>query len=521
MPNWRFMNLFGRGAGNLPEDSIESAGEDCGEPDPIVVGRKRLLPDPNMMQAIGRNHSFESAVADIVDNSLDAGASNVLIRFVRNRGELAGLYIVDDGKGMDATTIDRAMTFGGRREYSESDLGHFGVGLKAASLGQAQTLTVVSRTRQSLAVGRRLSAERVATEFECEVLSTTYAAEILDRTWGTLSLNSGTAVVWGDLRAIPAIGSIDALLQALTSDLNRHLGLVFHRLISRRGVNITIDQEDVGHEATGAPLRVTPIDPFGYQKSGRLDYPRTLRASSESGELELHCHIWPGRSNDANFRLTTSAPAGTQGLYIYRNDRLLQCGGWHGIAIAKDELQLARVAVDVNGGNWFALNPEKTQVEPSATFKTIARNARDQQVDLLKYLDDATHTYRESRKRTRKRPKVLAPGSGVAPSVKAAISAEYEFIHGRDPLEIRWADLDADQFFEVDKDAGLIRLNRSFRSALLGERAASLNDAPLVKALIYLLAEPVMRGEILGPRDKDNLSIWQAVLAAAAKAEIK
>ena len=249
--------------------------------------------------------------------------------------------------------------------------------------------------------------------------------------------------------------------------------------------------------------------------------PRKLRASSEYGELELTCHIWPGRSNDANFKLAGSRPTEAQGLYVYRNDRLIQRGGWHGIASAKDEYQLARIAVDVGDSGWFELNPEKTQVGPTARFKALARHARDAEVDLTKYLVDAEHTYRASRKRVRERPKVIAPGPGLAPAVKSAIANEYEFVQGRAPLEIRWADVDNDQFFEVDKDANLIRLNRRFRGVVLGGTGASLNDAPLVKALVYLLMESAMRGEFLGPRDKDNLSIWQAVLSAAIKAELK
>jgi hypothetical protein len=48
-----------------------------------------------------------------------------------------------------------------------------------------------------------------------------------------------------------------------------------------------------------------------------------------------------------------------------------------------------------------------------------------------------------------------------------------------------------------------------------------LNDAPLIKALVYLLVEATMRGDMLGPRDKDNLAIWQAVLTAAAETQNK
>ncbi|WP_345390626.1 ATP-binding protein [Nonomuraea salmonea] len=52
------------------------------------------------MEGLGRNHSLETALADLVDNSIDAGATCVLIRLVRKKGRLRSLYVIDNGKGM-------------------------------------------------------------------------------------------------------------------------------------------------------------------------------------------------------------------------------------------------------------------------------------------------------------------------------------------------------------------------------------------------------------------------------------
>lgn len=106
------------------------------------------------MEALGRNHAFESALADIVDNSIDAGADNTLIRFVRRGERLISLLIVDDGRGMNERQLDVAMTVGGTRKYGPNDLGRFGLGLKAASFSQARGLTVVSRAARHQPCGR-------------------------------------------------------------------------------------------------------------------------------------------------------------------------------------------------------------------------------------------------------------------------------------------------------------------------------------------------------------------------------
>ncbi|MGP5641613.1 ATP-binding protein, partial [Brachybacterium tyrofermentans] len=79
-------------------------------------------------------------MADLVDNSIDADARNVVVRFVTRGGSPAGLEVIDDGRGMDSATVDDAMEYGHKRDYADDDLGHFGIGLKAASLSQAETL---------------------------------------------------------------------------------------------------------------------------------------------------------------------------------------------------------------------------------------------------------------------------------------------------------------------------------------------------------------------------------------------
>jgi hypothetical protein len=44
-------------------------------------------------------------------------------------------------------------------------------------------------------------------------------------------------------------------------------------------------------------------------------------------------------------------------------------------------------------------------------------------------------------------------------------------------------------------------------------------DAPVLKTLMYLLLHQVFEHEYSGPREKDNLRLWQSLLVAAAKVE--
>ncbi len=492
-----------------------------------VTSSRTLPPDPKLMETIGLNHAFETAVADLVDNSVDAKADRVLIRFVRDGNRLAALYVVDNGSGMDDETIDRAMTVGGQRSYEQGDLGHFGIGLKAASLGQADSLTVLSRGQAQEAVGRRWLIHRASSGFECDVVDAAFAAETLDRPWDFVSVATGTVVRWDGVKAFPSSRNpavTERYLEDTIVRARQHLGLIFHRLLESGRLTIAVDVEDVSLGETGPPFLVEPINPFGYLRSGRARYPRTLTIDLESRKLDLTCHIWPGRSQLPGFRLPGAAPDAHQGFYFYRNDRLLQVGAWNGVIHPERHLQLARVCVDIDDSlsEFFTMNPEKTRVQSRASFTQAVEAAQGQGgFAFSSYLADAIATFKESRKRTTARPRVLPPGKGFAPTLRKAIGRELDFLAGEEPIDVRWADFHDDSFFDVDREERVLWLNKKYRWAVIGDRDASLNDAPLVKALLYLLTEDLFRGAYLGAKDKDNIELWQAVLGAAARAELE
>ena len=72
---------------------------------------------------------------------------------------------------------------------------------------------------------------------------------------------------------------------------------------------------------------------------------------------------------------------------------------------------------------------------------------------------------------------------------------------------------------DVDRRNRTLWLNSEYREAILKGAAGSVNDAPLLKALLFLLYEDVFRGVAFGPKDKDNVSLWLDVLTAAALEE--
>ncbi|MGC4804160.1 ATP-binding protein [Micromonospora sp. DT233] len=487
-----------------------------------VEGSTELPPDPRALDALGRNHSLETALADLVDNSIDADADRIRIRFIRHRTRLVGLYVVDNGTGIRPDTIDAAMTVGGRRDYSGTDLGRFGVGLKAASFSQAASLTVMSRAAGYPPVGRRWLLKSNRRDYRCDIVTSNFVDVELNRNWPVPTTPSGTVVRWDEVVGFPSTddsAQVEEFLTRTISHLQGHLGLTFHRIITRRKIRISIDVEDT-ESGVGIASTVSALDPFAYPGSPP-GWPKDLRADVDGSPVVLRCHIWPGRSSLPEYRLPGGAEQ-RQGLYVYRHDRLLHAGGWEGVHAADRRLQLARVEINIDGDapGLFTMNPEKTRVAAGPLFaRTVARARADDGTDITAYLQAAEAIWTTTNQRTtaRRRP-VVPPGRGLHPKVTREIRDELPQLND-EPVNLLWKALPETQFIEVDRESNTLWLNRNYRPALLNGRRGGLNDLPVLKTLLYLLAENTFQGAHLGPRDKDNIELWQSLLTAAARAE--
>ena len=101
-------------------------------------------------------YSLEAAVADIIDNSVAAGATRVDIQF-SPYDAVPYVSILDNGMGMTSDEINDAMRYGSQSSLNErqaTDLGRFGLGLKTASLSQCRCLTVISKQGRSVQARR-------------------------------------------------------------------------------------------------------------------------------------------------------------------------------------------------------------------------------------------------------------------------------------------------------------------------------------------------------------------------------
>ena len=486
-----------------------------------TVRTQQAPPDPAILKAIGLSHGLGSAIADLVDNSIDARASRVLIRFVLEGGLVGQLYVADNGEGMDAQLVDHAMRLGVSPQRDEGALGHFGMGLKAASFSQASLLTVLSRCDGGDAVGRRIPREPGVKGFVVEELDGKQVAQVIETSWADLPTSSGTIVLWDQIRTFPKSLDrtvTDEFVNSKVAELRNHLGLTFHRLIESRTVRIDIDVQDAETGAVGLPFEVEPIDPFAYGRSGAVNYPKTLEAEIGSARVPVTCHIWPPRSDSHSYKLTGRPVDQTQGFYLYRHDRLLSAGGWTGVTTETKQLRLARVAIDIEGfEDEFVMAVDKAGVQMTADLvRGLESAVANDGTTFRDYLGEAEQVFRVSNQRKRKRTPMLPPGQGIAPLIKRAIRGEVECLEQEEPLRIRWQVLPHQDFIEVDRRNRTLWLNSRYRNAILKGQPGSVNDAPVLKALLYLLYEDIFRGVAFGPKDKDNVNLWGEILKAAA-----
>lgn len=342
----------------------------------IVPNAKRLVQG---YRDIG--YTFNGAVADLVDNSIAAQATEVRIDMVWE-GHQSYLVISDNGDGMTRAELEEAMRLGSDQDYDPDDLGKFGLGLKTASISQCKVLQVGSRRRgdEHAVDVLRFDIDHIERTNNWEVIRQgTESLPSIARDW--LARTHGTVVVWSNLdRLLGGTNSIDKARNAFFDHhkgLGLHLAMVFHRFLS--GDARTKHQHPGEFRIILNGLALEPWDPFAtwHEKTQVLtaqDFP--LAGVGWGGMVEMQPYILPAREQftDPREHELLSGPKkwnNQQGFYIYRANRLIQSGGWCGLLTPNEHYKLARVSVDFPPqlDNAFGINIAKMRVTLPAQIK--------------------------------------------------------------------------------------------------------------------------------------------------------
>lgn len=290
------------------------------------------------MRSLG--YSFESAIADLIDNSISANANKIDI--FMNPLDNPYVIIFDNGCGMDEYEIEEAMRYGSKNpldKRSKNDLGRFGLGLKSASLSQCRKLVVASKKNGNIsAYSWDLdyvinTGSWVVIGYEKEELNQFPQINMLD------SVESGTYVLLQKFDRIQeSTNNLEKTMIKHMDSTIEHLSLVFHRYLDE-GVDIYVNNQ-----------KIDGRDPF-LKNHKKTQLKRTQTFSIDGEKISVKPYILPHinylTQKDLQKVGGKEQLRSEQGFYVYRNKRLIIWGTWFRLE-RKDELsKLARVMVDI------------------------------------------------------------------------------------------------------------------------------------------------------------------------------
>jgi hypothetical protein len=290
-------------------------------------------------RAIG--YSIETAVADIIDNSISANAKSIWINFDW-KGSETWLAIKDDGAGMNNDELINAMRPGSKHPFDkrkDNDLGRFGLGLKTASFSQCRKLTVISKKQDEGIFYWTWDLDYVNMTGKWELIKYLPNPEFENE---LNVLSSGTLVVWNDIDRLcnytpESDTKVPAKFLQTMELVKKHLAMVFHRYIENRKIKIWFQNREL-----------TAWNPFMPDEPATQSFPEEPLFN---GNVTVKGFILPHKSklSDDKFRQGegTKGWNGHQGFYIYRNERLLVAGDWLGLFRKEEHYKLSRIAIDL------------------------------------------------------------------------------------------------------------------------------------------------------------------------------
>jgi hypothetical protein len=296
--------------------------------------------DYSKYRAIG--YSIETAVADIIDNSISATARNVWVNFSWEGSE-TWLSIKDDGHGMNNSEVIQAMRPGSKNPLEQrgiKDLGRFGLGLKTSSFSQCRMLSVISKEKNQEPAFWTWDLDFVNKSGKWDLIAyipneDVFGAEIR-------ALKSGTIVVWNNIdRLVKNFHpddnkALDKFL-FIMEQVKKHLAMVFHRFIETGKLKIYFQDREV-----------KGWNPFLPGEAATQGFPEE---PLQSGRVSVKGYVLPHKSkiSEEVFKDAEGSKgwSGQQGFYIYRNERLLLAGDWLGMFRKEEHYKLARIQINL------------------------------------------------------------------------------------------------------------------------------------------------------------------------------
>jgi hypothetical protein len=370
-------------------------------------------------------YDLNSAIADVIDNSISRGkARNIFIYLNKDKKHKFNVRICDDGIGMTAETLEEAMRLGGAIDnYKRGDLSKYGMGMKTASLSQASKLTVLSKMKGCQKTCFKWDMHHVnsANSWEMFKLRKDEIKKIEDilssdsdgftrSNFRKLFLGkSWTVVLWEDLKDFQA--NYDSYSGASATNfyykeidrIELYLRMVFGRFISgensARKINLFLNNK-----------RLKAFDPFCRSEKHTLEIPLAKKNGNftidDLEPIKIKRYVLPTNpTKPGQFRFSSEEAWDeskgnlswneAQGYYVYRNNRLINWGGWYRTKTIDEHDKLARASIDLldEHDNLFKLDVKKTRIQ----FPEVLKNHLQDNVN-KGFISEAKKRYAGSEK---------------------------------------------------------------------------------------------------------------------------
>ena len=340
-------------------------------------------------------YSLQSSVCDLIDNSISHGkATNIFVVFEYMPSTKKFIFLLyDDGVAMTGSDLRNAMKVGSSDENYDKfgDLGRFGMGLKTASLAHCNQIILTSKKRSGKPSAVLLDkatviksdkwkySERTGSSVSKQLMTARALINELYPKHNTLfkSSVSYTLIQWDDIyelnekaREFKSEGHRDNWVERVQGILECHIRMVFHRFIDATHSLKKVNMYYNGDKLTGwSPLREdisTKYLSVSESKNG-------LKFNFKKGEkaVVIRRYILPKDDKDAVLLTDRSQNDVVmkidkwQGLYFYRNNRLIDYGGWYDGTGTEPHITYARASIDITSEHdkYFKLNVNKTKIK--------------------------------------------------------------------------------------------------------------------------------------------------------------
>lgn len=309
-----------------------------------------LLPDPerivNGLRDTGYN--FNTAIADIVDNSIAANATKVKIEVNMDPNKNIRVYIADNGCGMDLDGLKNAMKYGSKERTEKNSLGKFGLGLKTASTAFCKKFSLLSRTAEEMELRKvQWDLDYIAAKGSWMLQFPTIEEDEEEMLNMVAGEGSGTLLVWDRLDRLmkdyKTLKNAQKGLVKILDDLKFHLSMVFQRYIDvndtrAKNVEIVVNTDTI-----------KAWDPFCTKEERtetlqEEDVPVDMPDGSQA-LFHISAYIIPKKGEFSSIEAEKEARGSNdfQGIYVYRENRLIHSGDWFGFMKKEPHFSLLRV----------------------------------------------------------------------------------------------------------------------------------------------------------------------------------